>query len=188
MLTLYTDGLLPLWPVIFYWPYTPTGHFLSGPSSGPSSFSDPIRRRVAFCLAHRLARHLLVRPKADVCPISWFYQRVFLRVGLQHLSIYCSFNWWCLNLAETRHESGFMEQHLCHPCVLENPSLITNIASLAVATTQNNFVSSANIRMYHTMFFIKIQILIRNMLTLHFAVARPWGCLCLSRKVSQNWL
>ena len=30
--------------------------------SGPSSFSDPIRRRVASSLARRLARHLLVRP------------------------------------------------------------------------------------------------------------------------------
>ena len=54
LVTLYADGSLPLWPVIFYWPYMPTGRFLSG----PSSFSDPICRRVASSLA----RHLLVRP------------------------------------------------------------------------------------------------------------------------------
>jgi len=34
---------------MIYWPYMPTGHFLSGPSSGPS------------------ARHLLVRPLPDAC-------------------------------------------------------------------------------------------------------------------------
>jgi len=38
----------------------PTGHFLSGPSSGPSSFSDPIRQRVASSLARRLTRRPVI--------------------------------------------------------------------------------------------------------------------------------
>ena len=44
ILNLYADGSLPLWPV------------------GPSSFTDPTRRRVTSSLARRLTRHLLVRP------------------------------------------------------------------------------------------------------------------------------
>ena len=43
-MNLYADGSLPLWPV------------------GPSSFTDPTRRRVTSSLARRLTRHLLVRP------------------------------------------------------------------------------------------------------------------------------
>ena len=57
-------------PVIFYWPYTPTGHFLSG----PSSFSDTRLEgafRAAAAAAARPARCVLVISLACEGVAAW---------------------------------------------------------------------------------------------------------------------